>query len=58
MSFADVPIECFEVEAKLPEILWLEPSYFQLNGYKAVQAPMEEEQVERQVAISHLKREL
>lgn len=58
MRLAGVAVQRFEVEVELAQVLGLEPVYLQLDRHQAVQATVEEQQVEREVPSTHLHREL
>ncbi len=52
VSFAHVPVERFEVETELNQILRLKAADLELNGDEAVEPPMEEEKIEREVSVA------
>ena len=58
MRLAHVAAQRFKVEIQLAQVLGLEPIHLELDGHEAVQTPMEEQEVEREVAATHLQREL
>ena len=58
MGFAVIAIEGFEVEVELTEGLRLEAGGLELNGDKAVEAAMEEQEVEGEVLAADLQRVL
>ena len=57
VDFFHVAVQRFEVEAELAEILRLKPSDFEFEGDQAIEAAVEKEQVEREVAAADLDRE-
>ena len=50
-------VKCFQVERQFAQVFGFELPYFQFDGDKAVQAPVEEEQVQRKVARADLNGE-
>jgi hypothetical protein len=58
VGLAHVAVQRFEVEAELAQVFRLEPIHLQLDCHEAVQAPVEEQQVEREISSTHLHRKL
>ena len=56
VGFADVAVEGLEIQAQLAQVLRFEPADLQLDGDQGVEAPVEEQQVEREVPAADLKR--
>ena len=54
MRLADIAVEGLQVKLELAEVLRLEFTDLELNGYQAVQTTMEEEQVEVEVLAADL----
>ena len=55
MRLSDVAIQCFDVKGELAKVLRLHAANLQLNGHKAVQFTLEEQQVEAPSADLHWK---
>ena len=58
MRLFRIAVEGFEVEAELAEVFRLEAADLELDGDEAVQAAMEEQQIEREIPPADLEREL
>ena len=56
MRLLDLPVECFEVELQLAEILGLEFVDLEFDGHQTVEGPIEEQQVEGIVFLADLQR--
>jgi hypothetical protein len=58
MRLSNVPIESFQVEVELAEILWLEAAYLQFDVNQAVETSMEKEQIQSEISVTHLEGKL
>lgn len=56
VGFADVAVEGFEVELQFAEVLGFEAVDLEFDGDEAVQATVEKEQIEGEVAVADLER--
>lgn len=54
VQFAHVAVKGFEIEVQFAQILRLEPADLEFDGHQAVDAAMEEKQVEREISAAHL----
>ncbi len=55
VRLADVAVEGFQIELQLAQMLGLELTELELDGDQAGEAPMEEQQVEREVATADMQ---
>ena len=53
-----IAVEGFEIEAELAEVFRLEAADLEFDGDEAVQAAVEEEEIEREIPPADLEREL
>lgn len=58
MRLADVAIQCLQIKTELAQVFGLEAPDLQFDGNEAVQPAVEKQQIQREVLLSDLDREL
>jgi hypothetical protein len=58
VGLPDLCIECLEIELELAEVFGFESIGLELDGHERREASVEEQEIEREVAIANLQREL